>query len=205
MSIISGGPPCKDRLGNDIYTDYRNFLKLEEIMSNADLSDGERWLNALYLFYGDFQDVAGEPEQLIDELVWFCSGGSNAENESGAKKLYNFDQDADFLYADFLAAYGIDLSQLPEEFHLHWWRFLALFRAMPEDAQMSRRIHYRSVDTSKLKGDVKREYERMKRAVALKNAKRSKPKTAAEANAEMQRWADEIYALAEKEEEENGI
>ena len=65
--------------------------------------------------------------------------------------------------AAFQQAYGIDLTTAK----MHWWRFRALFAALPEDTRMFQILHARSVDLSRLEGAEREHYARMKEMYAL--------------------------------------
>ena len=65
--------------------------------------------------------------------------------------------------AAFQQAYGIDLTTTK----LHWWRFKALFAALPEDTRMFQIMSYRAVDLSRLEGAERERYARLKDIYAL--------------------------------------
>jgi hypothetical protein len=177
MSIITDGLAYTDRLGNDLYTDFRNMLRVDELFYNEDQQDV--CFAALRLLYGDFEGADGDAEALIHELQWFYSGGVEA-SDTGPKRhedVIDFEQDADYIYADFLTAYGIDLTD--ENMSLHWWQFVALLRALPESTSMAKRMYYRSVDLSELKGKEKSRIAGIKKEIAIRK-KRKMALTAAE-------------------------
>ncbi len=166
MSIITGGLAYQDRLGNDLYTDFRNMLRIDELFRGE--PDADAWYNALQLLYGDFEGVSATPEELSHELRWFYNGG-NVESQGGSGRhndVIDFEIDADYIYADFLTAYGIDVTDT--EITLHWWRFLALLRALPESASMSKRMYYRSVNLADYKGKEKARIARIKKEIAIR-------------------------------------
>lgn len=171
--IFPGYLPYNDRYGNAIYTDFRNMLNLEAVF-DEDMDDNIKMLFAIKLIYGNELPENMTVAQAINELQWFYScgkfGDAAAENrEDKTQRIYDFQQDADYVLAAFLSAYNIDLTD--ERLKMHWWKFMALFVALPEDTQMSKRMYYRSVDTTKMKGSQKKEYERLKKSVALKRKK----------------------------------
>ena len=170
------GLPYQDRLGADIYTDFRNMLRLEK----AIVAGTAHPLAAVTLLYGS--EIPHSFEQAFSEAKWFYYMGEEAGTEGGeAEKepTYDFEEDAIFLAAAFREAYGINLFD--RTLSLHWWEFMSLFIALPTDCLQKERMRLRTVDLSKLKGETKKEYERRKAAVALqKNRPREKGKSAAE-------------------------
>lgn len=163
MSIIfPGGLPCTDRLGNEIYTDFRNMLRLESVIDDPEMSESEKAYYSLSLLYGeDIPDI----QDALNELLWFYHCGEIPADTGLGVQLYDFEEDARYLYSGFLSAYRINLAD--GTLHLHWWEFISLFISLPEDTQMSKRMCDRAIDTSKLQGEQKEYYEQRKKAVAL--------------------------------------
>ena len=78
--------------------------------------------------------------------------------------LFRSKQDSPAIWADFRIYAGIDLDREK----LHWWEFMALFRSLPPDALIQKRMEIRSIDLSKIKSPETREdYRIRKLAVAL--------------------------------------
>ena len=50
---------------------------------------------------------------------------------------------------------------------MHWWRFRALFRALPEETLMAKILSWRTMDTSDMEGRQRQRYEDLKEAFAL--------------------------------------
>jgi hypothetical protein len=166
MSIITGGLAYQDRLGNELYTDFRNMLRIDELFCGE--ATGDAWYYALQLLYGDFEGISATSEELLHELKWFYNGG-NIEPQNGPghhEDVIDFEIDADYIYADFLTAYGIDLTD--DSVTLHWWQFLALLRALPESTSMAKRMYYRSVNLGELKGKEKSRIARIKKEIAIR-------------------------------------
>ena len=168
MSKLTSGLPYEDRLGNEVHADFRGILRMQEIFGDSEFNSTQKWASALYLLYGD----AAPPDlnAAIEEIMWFVSGGeteSDGESDSKGKKdkKYDFVFDEDYIIGGFQQAYGVDLTD--DELTLHWWRFLALFKSLPDNTEMANRIRLRGTDTGKMKGEEKRRMDEAKRAVAL--------------------------------------
>lgn len=192
MSIITGGLPYTDRLGNEIYTDFRNMLRVDELFCGDERNNTA--FHALQLLYGDFEGATGDAAALIGELEWFYSGGKEGKQGGSGKheELVDFEHDANYIYADFLTAYGIDLTK--EDASLHWWQFLALLGALPEDASMSKRMYYRGVNLAELKGEEKKRVARIKREIAIR--KKRKPALATTADEKAARYKERMQRRA---------
>lgn len=63
------------------------------------------------------------------------------DDEEEAKPKYSLKHDADYIYASFMQAYGIDL--LEEHGKLHWFKFKALLNGLPEDTKFRQVISIR--------------------------------------------------------------
>lgn len=193
------GLPYKDRLGNDIYPDFRNMMRLEQVIENPDMGEWEKSLACLLLLYGN--DIPQDTEAAYGELVWFYNRGEVPEkSKSRILKLYDFGEDAAYITGAFLDAYRLDLTDM----HVHWWQFMSLFIALPEGTQMMQRMCDRNLDTSKMKGEQRRYYEERKKAVALKSVKRLQGGTLEERRIAKQKHLDELYAEAERVLKEKG-
>lgn len=83
-----------------------------------------------------------------------------------AKPDFEFDHDAQAIYASFWQAYGIDLFK--EHGKLHWYSFQALLNGLPDDTVFSRIRTIRHTKLEDIKDkNQKREMRKLKRQVAL--------------------------------------
>jgi len=112
------------------------------------------------------------PPQLAPEayesLLRFYHGadtpGRSGGKGSGSGELaMDFACDADYLTAAFQQAYHIDLTAE----RIHWWRFLALLRGLPEETTMAKIMSWRTMDTSGMEGRQRQQYEDLKETFAL--------------------------------------
>ena len=123
---------------------YRLLLRIEPYKQEIEQGEIERFLSACFGFYRAGQEPRpGNPAK---------------------ERLIDWERDSAAIWGDFMVYAGIDLDTSK----MHWWRFLALFESMPEDAHMSRIISLRSVDLSKIKDpDTRQTYADAKAQVAL--------------------------------------
>lgn len=63
-------------------------------------------------------------------------------NSSGGDKVISFSQDSAYIYGSFMDVYGIDLFDV--QGRLHWWKFLALFDALPEESKIKQVMSIRA-------------------------------------------------------------
>ena len=82
----------------------------------------------------------------------------------------DFEQDAWAIYSAFRQAYGIDLHR----HRLHWWVFLDLLRALPDDTKLSQIIGIRAQPmppATKYNAAERQRLSRLKAQYALRDKK----------------------------------
>ncbi len=108
--------------------DFRNVLRMMEILARDDLLPGARdWLALKCIMRRPPKD-SGAVLLAVKTLLF---PGTKAETDG--KKLTDFAQDADLIRAAFWQAYGINLYRD----RLHWLEFSALLHALPEGTRYS--------------------------------------------------------------------
>lgn len=128
---------------------------------------------ALRRFYRDPVSPVQAPDAFAGLLRFYrgpappVDSGQGGGSASGEIAL-DFACDAGYLVGAFQQAYGIDLTAE----RIHWWRFLALLKSLPEDTTLAKIIGWRTMDTSDLQGKQRQRYEDLKEAVALPRALR---------------------------------
>lgn len=148
----------------EIDADFRNCIKFEELLRDPDLNNEEKFVLALNLFYPKIPENA---QAAFEKILWFYSANAQVEKSAGTpsrKKIYSLNHDADYIFAAFLADYGIDLNSIS---YLHWWKFLALFAGLKPDNLMCKIMEFRATNTSELKGKEKKHYEKMQKIYAI--------------------------------------
>lgn len=145
--------------------DFRLMVELEHASSGEGLSP-EALGDLLCRFYRNM--VPPDAPAAVDALLWFYRCGEEAAGVgggSGRARVYDFDQDAEALYASFLTAFGMDLSKE----RVHWWQFRRLMFALPAETPFAQRIHYRTADTASMGKEQKRHYQKMKAHYAVRD------------------------------------
>ena len=136
FNIILDTPP--DSFGGcPILTDFRQGLKFYRIVAGKDLDEREKALLIFKAFFGD--NIPKSLDGIDDFLKNYISGGDVRNHASTGKKTFDFNVDAGRLFAAFWQTYRIDLRTAD----LHWWAFLELFRALPEDTHLMKVIEIR--------------------------------------------------------------
>lgn len=140
-----------------ILTDFREWLGFVDMMADKSISEEERaYLCGLWFEHEQERITAG----MITGLLEFYRGSElepdppepeddEDQQESDMQKppLLDFRIDAKFILGDFRRFYGIDLLSIE---YLHWWEFLSLLRALPDESMTMRRIGYRGTDLNQI-------------------------------------------------------
>lgn len=152
---------------------YRAMILTELCMFDTGRSDEQKILDALNNFYN--KDIPPDPEEALKQMLWFYRGGRGEEGKKNrgasgkqAKRCYCFQQDAPYIYAAFLAQYGIDLNST-KNYDLHWWKFQAMFESLGEDQKISKIMYYRTASTSGCPKAQRRFLNEMKKLYALES------------------------------------
>lgn len=163
MNILIDKLPDKAN-GKNINPNFRRMILFEIMAQDDTLPDELKIKLALdYLYLEPVESL----KKGIDGLLWFynCGEEVKAGGSGTGKRAYDFEQDAPYIYAAFLSVYGIDLDTVQS---LHWWKFQALFRSLPEDCKINKIMGYRLADTSKMKGKERDFYNKMKALYRIK-------------------------------------
>lgn len=149
-----------------IDTDFRTAIRFTLLMQDDHVDEWAKIDIALYMFLGDAP--IPDTQQAVDALMWFYRCGK-PEPKGGhgcrrPRQIYDFDHDADLIYAAFLGQYGIDLQSVG----LHWWAFRALFIGLSEDTELMKVISYRSIEiTNDMSSEQKKRYRKLKKIYSL--------------------------------------
>lgn len=158
--------------GIPISADFRNMIQVDLILHDPDTSEVEKTIAALYQLY---PEIPKDIRKAVEGLVWFYTRG-NAPGDGkdkgakkSAKKAFDFEQDANLIYAAFYATYGISLTTVD---FLHWWEFMALFEGLPETTLMQRVMYWRTADVAGLPKHEKNHVLKMRKLFALKEVEK---------------------------------
>lgn len=195
MSLLTERPPVS-LCGVAVRTDFRDIIKLQELLANEDIPHIVRLSAALELFY---TEMVADVQLAWDEMLGFLQAGTSrtvGSSSDGKKvvRLYDFEQDGDLIWAAFLAQYGVDLCEVE---YLHWWKFVAMFRNLDEGQQISRIMGWRGADTRDMSKKMAERYKVLKREYALKSPRSGERISLAERDRRMKARVDRMFADAE--------
>lgn len=124
-----------------IHTDFRAWLHFHEKLQAGDT-------DFRFLFSGEVPYCFREnafvlPDDVYRQLIDFYACKSEIPHgDDGNQAEFSWQVDSDYIYGAFYQTYHIDLA----ETSMHWHKFMALFRALPDDTQFSQIISIRGYE-----------------------------------------------------------
>lgn len=124
----------------------------------------------------------------ISKLLFPKAGGAG-------KKLFDFDQDAEYIYSAFMQAYHIDLTKEK----LHWHLFCALLGSLPSNTRFSEIVGIRGMEIpkpTKYNAEERQRIIRLKHDYALKQTEEERHENL---QAGLRKLAESLIARAKHE------
>lgn len=111
----------------DIRSDYRAAIDILILLADQTLTDEDRAIAVLTVFYPDFDSMPkGHVQQALDFLMLFINGGYETKPGQAKKaRLMDWQQDFPLIIAPINSIVGTEVRSLP---YMHWWTFLAAYR-----------------------------------------------------------------------------
>lgn len=156
---------------------FDNILRFYQLTNDNDFNDIEKVIIGLELLVDDYKKVKNRPFDEQFELYKhilreFLGHDLDASGQGGSgKKEFDFEVDADRIYASFFMDYGIDLNE--QQGRLHWTKFLALLSGLSERTPLMQVIKIRNMDVPKPNKHNQKERKRimdLKRKHALEQS-----------------------------------
>lgn len=152
--------------GIPVDTNFLFWMNIGVTLIDRDFTDLEK----IDIVIDSVFDEPPQDEQQLYEwytgIMDFYSCGQEDRGLPPAKELVlHWEIDSDTIWADFWCWHRIDLDK--ED--MHWWKFYALFKALPPDSQIKSLMRIRSEDLSDYsgKGKDRRTKEEQKIAAAV--------------------------------------
>jgi len=149
-----------DKKKYEIHSDFRTSIIFALMMQDDSLSEEEKLLGALKLYYPIIPDNV---EEAINKIYWFYSRGNIEEDNKKVKqgkrifkrnnkRAYDFETDSDLIFTAFMSQYNINLNKE----NLHWWEFMALFNSLKDDNEIVKIMNYRTIDLTSIEDKKER-------------------------------------------------
>lgn len=110
--------------------DYRVILDVIAAFNDVELTDEEKALCALEIFYEDYVLIpSGKIEEALKEIMKFINYGDDTKPEKNSVKLMDWEQDFKLIIAPVNRVLGYEVRQKE---YLHWWTFIAAYYEIGE-------------------------------------------------------------------------
>lgn len=158
--------------GRRIDPDFRHMVRLSAAYSHGEVeADPEAFAQQLCQQFYTGIHIPRVFVELWQGVIDFYLAGEQAAEPAAAKPAsrpdtgpaFDYRCDAPYIVAAFQQAYGIDLTTAK----LHWFRFRALFAALPEDTLMAKIMSWRTLDLADYDGSMREHYAALKERFAL--------------------------------------
>lgn len=107
-----------------IQSDYRAILDICVALNDPELSQQEKVIVILDIFYCDSDEIPlGDYQEAVQKCFWFISCG-NQEPEKNSPNLVDWSKDFPFIVAPINRVIGKDVRSFE---HLHWWTFVSYY------------------------------------------------------------------------------
>ncbi|HJB90006.1 MAG TPA: bacteriophage Gp15 family protein [Candidatus Eisenbergiella merdigallinarum] len=142
---------------------YDTVLNVQRMFREQLLNGGEMLVEALRMFGIPEREIRAFPwdtrEELLNQIFWEKIQGRPRPKVGVQKRLFDFEDDGEYIYASFLADYGIDL--INQRGKLPWPRFLALFEGLTNKTKIREVMRIRDMDLPKPNGKNQKEIQEL--------------------------------------------
>jgi hypothetical protein len=132
------------RLG--LYFDV--VLRAFELLHDEHFTTVEKIDILLHMFVENHEALADlsifEKNMLVGIIFDRFINDKTSKPRNTEKPLFDFEKDAEYIYASFLYDYGIDLFE--QQGKMHWKKFKALLVGLSEDSKFMKVIGYRTME-----------------------------------------------------------
>jgi len=163
MSILTDKPDDFVVIENKkypIHTDFRNWIKIDSVLADGNMSYIDKIVRIFPLCFKCLPENIG---QALNAVTEFYYGKKRKGQNKKSKRVYDFEYDADFIYASFMSEYGIDLQNTD----MHWHSFKALLNGLGSECIFSKVIAVRQIKLSDVPEKQRRVYAKLKQIYAL--------------------------------------
>lgn len=164
----------------DIDLSFDVVLRTQELKEDPNFNDYEKIEIMFEMLVKNPADISiVEKSEIVkiifDKFINKEESGMGDDDEQAQqtlttkKKIYDFDQDADAIYASFLFDYNIDLIE--QQGKLHWDKFIALLNGLSDKSPFKQIIQIRTMKVpkpNKHNADERKKIIEAKRIYALK-------------------------------------
>ena len=178
---------------------FDNVLKTFALQKEQDLSERNRLEISLDLLVKSKHSKLSEQDKVgLLNAVYDVLMDAPPSEPDGRAPIFDFEQDAGYIYASFLSDYGLDLYE--QQGRLHWWAIVQLFRGLSDGTKIVQVMQIRAKPIpapTKHNADERAQLAKLKAQYALKISQEERERNFA---AGLKRLAGLMQGIAETEE-----
>lgn len=111
--------------------DFRVILDIFEAINDPELSDEDRALAVLQMFYVDFDELT-DYDTALKQCFWFINGGQEEQQKKSQPNIVSWEQDFQYIVAPVNRVLGyetraVDYDVSKNTGGVHWWTFLSAY------------------------------------------------------------------------------
>ncbi|MDD9147823.1 Gp15 family bacteriophage protein [Sporolactobacillus sp. CQH2019] len=181
----------------DLDLSFDNVLRWYDLMDDKKIDDMLKIMLAFEMFVPDCEADSPTMVQTVNAIVkeYITAKPDDGQETSNQTQYYDFNKDAEYIFASFLQEYGIDL--LDQQGIMQWEKFIALFNGLRSDTKFMKIVGIRSAELPT--GNSEYEIAERKRMVELKNIYTLDPEQSRqEQEARMDKMFDNLVNMAKK-------
>ncbi len=146
---------------------YDNVLKYYQVMADQTINTVDKITLSIHLLIDcDVEKVSFDKRvEALNAIQDYLAEKNKSTKSSNGKRYFDFEQDAEFIYASFLQEYGIDLIE--QQGIMRYEKFIALLNGLRGNTKLQEIIAIRAMPLPK--GNTKEIIEERKRIQELKN------------------------------------
>ena len=126
-----------------IRSDFRAILDIMTALNDPELTETEKSVVSLAVFYPDFNTMDPRHyQEAIRQCFWFINGGTEDHPEKKGPKLVDWEQDFPHIIAPINRVAGCEIRSVPK---LHWWTFLSYYMEIGGDCTFAQIVRIRDM------------------------------------------------------------
>lgn len=138
--------------------DFRTVLDCFRVLEDSELTEQERLISCLIIFYEDINDIDDlnkfdDIEQAYKQMFLFFNCGQETIGASSHYKLIDWDKDSNLICS---AINNVAHTEIRSAEYIHWWTFMGYYLAIG-DCTLANIV---SIRNKKAKGKKLEKYER---------------------------------------------
>lgn len=142
---------------------YDTVLNVQRMFRERKLDDGEMLMTALSLFGLSNKETAqldwSQRSELINAIFEEKLVTKKRPRVGKLQKLFDFEEDGEYIYASFFQCYGIDLIE--QRGKLPWDRFIALFQGLSDKTKIREVMRIRGMELPAPNGRNQKEIQEL--------------------------------------------